>query len=287
MIKTIKIFAVITIYLMLAFTSNSQIIEFDLGKEFTLNAESSKLALGAKLNLGTPNNSVFLRLSSYDLEKDHEFPVISWTSEYPLLFGHENEGVQERLRIGIDGQITVPDLATGAKQNIMVDPSGQLIVDTVGEGYAGIVTLLNYDFVSKDNPEDHNWKNSGTYHEEVFSIPASSESLVAPIHLPHQSSIHKVTVHYFDNNPDGGGDVEFQIVSQLHTPGASILTLGQTSGSSSSNQSLTWEASGPMLPVDIDNIKRRYTCEVIPMTTNSWPGEEVRINAVVIYYKLL
>ncbi|NND06570.1 MAG: hypothetical protein HKN87_09335 [Saprospiraceae bacterium] len=286
----------LSLILFFALVSNGiltgQYINFDLNTDLTLDILSPTEEKGASINLGTKSNIPFLRLSSYDQPRDLEFPHISRTVEFPLVFGTDNAGMfQEQVRIDLDGNLIAQTLGSGSTRNVVADEYGMLKLQNTVGGYTDVLTLSTYDFVSQYNPgDDHNVggrPGRHTYHEAITLVPYHEEALTSTVHLPQGATIRKIEICYIDDNGDSDQDVAFfirtwKIKFEPPSPfGIAYLDLGQSSGMSSEYQSITKDN----IDLTIDNTENTY--EIVawnPHDIGDWGGSAVGIRAVTIYY---
>ena len=266
----------------------AQEISLDLWQDYSIHMQTDKHDKGASIHLSTQSNEPFLRLHSYELAKDLEFPHISRSVEYPLVIGTDDGNFQEQLRIEPDGDVVIQNLSSTTTRNIVADENGKLKLQTVGSGYSGIQTIHTFDFVAWSNPgDDHNWTGytGGTmYHEPIDVIGSHTEILVAPIRLPHGATIRKIEAFYHDNNASANRDISFEIDSRPilnNTPPPPDIVIGQSSGAMPGIRSIVNNS----LNLSIDNANFLYHIHAFnPHEYSNWGGESIGVRAVTIYY---
>ena len=266
-----------------------QSIDFDINKEYSINVQGPSDEVGGSLQLSNLSQHPFLRLQSINQSEDIEFPHIYRSAEFPLVFGIDQGGFMEQMRLTVEGDLNISSLKSYNVRNLVVDSLGTIRAETAPGGFTGVVSISNYDFVSQENPEDHNWNSNGTYHESIL-LGTVKEHLVAPVELPHGVRVRKIEVFFTDKNSGTNQDIRFFWNSWLVGSGGSLGEIARSSGSSPSVQSIVFFAPLPVGGTDtvweIDNTNRHYEIEVRPHESISpnWPGDNVAVNQVVIYY---
>lgn len=184
--------------------------------------------------------------------------------------GHNDGDTLSRLDMVIDsgGVVKIRDLEGVGEASVVVDADG-----TLKRGGFKYMSIPATAFHPKKVDSAQIWKTST---EGTFFIVPTANSLVAPITLPHGSTVTSVTIDYIDN--DGSNNCNLLI---LGYDGSTIFSYlaALTSGSSVNKQSITVSSVFP-----IDNQTYSFSFEMVPVSGGPVMDIDFQIIRVLIQY---
>jgi hypothetical protein len=154
------------------------------------------------------------------------------------------------------------------------DTLGAVIADdfTYSDPQKGYYTLGSYDF-SELNDNYLGWQKNQGYPEA-----GGANTVVAPIHLPHEATITNFSCTFYDSS--GSYDLECKLAYSGYD-----LTSGSTIVTVESNQTDGYHAESTSLSYPVNNLVNAYHVELTAPFWNTLDGD-LRIRKVVVEYEM-
>ena len=190
--------------------------------------------------------------------------------------------------LDVGGNVRANTMSGAGSRPVLALPNGNL--DDIVTGLPGNEGVYILDFSGITGMDDHEAVDivpfSHAYHQSTFTS-FDLEWLCGVVHLPHQSTVTKIKVFYYDNNPAMFANIEFFFITMpnvISSPDEAwgywtSEFIGETFGSSPNYQTMTKDN----LSISIDNAANTYFI----LGALDWLSstEEGGIRKVEIYYE--
>lgn len=223
---------------------------------------------GAELQLATPSLTNFLRLFSGRTGDPNPHIYFNQNDKFSIASGDQFFGAFEaKVIVDGNGEVTISDLSGTGTQSIEVDANGKLL----RSGFKHFSIPSSAFKPNKWDPAEFFYAD----YERAYFITPSSHTMNAPVYLPDNCVVTKVTIEYIDNDAINDADL---ILWENNNGTFTGIANTTTSGASTLIRAATINAV-----FSIDNENASYTFAMQPTAPNSMDVDFQMIRVLITY----